>query len=201
MFKAGTLVQPKTMAGRVRLIEHVVSPPQVKYAREVEAAFASWREKCRKLKSVFSEKTLERWPGGVRHSDAPQVGAGVRTSPRAGQLGPGCPHGRGSGGGLGWHRGWDSFARPGERKASSCAGWASTSTPGSRIASSTGKAPSSFRLVDTTVEHHGRAQRPMPTGCEGLQVGQGGGLLLCVHAAPRSEDDPLREDCRGATGS
>lgn len=45
-------LNPKTMAGRVRLLEQVVGPPQLNDARGVEAAFVSWREEYRRLESV-----------------------------------------------------------------------------------------------------------------------------------------------------
>lgn len=77
------------------------------------------------------------WPGRARDLHAPQVGAGVRPSPRAGHMGPGYPHVEVSGvarfsGGRAevgaaeeedWDQHWSVFAVCSNTKCHQCKGW------------------------------------------------------------------------------
>lgn len=54
---------PMAVAGRVRLFEQVARLPQVKYAGDVEATFASWREAYRRIGAGVLREAFRCMPG------------------------------------------------------------------------------------------------------------------------------------------
>ena len=50
---------PKTMASRVRLLTQVVGPAKVKENKDIESAIAAWKEKYKRLVSMFGERLSE----------------------------------------------------------------------------------------------------------------------------------------------